>query len=119
MNQQETAQLLALTALVDNRPVTDEVRRMWHALIGDLDYQACVTAMQAHYRTSEKWIMPATIRGLVEEAEADARKAPSRELVRMRQWLLDHDIDYLAYEAGDAETVAAVARIKSTEVNRR
>lgn len=61
MNKQEIGQLLTLAALVDNRTVTAEACLMWHEIIGHLDYQQAVMAMQEHYRETTDWLMPAHV----------------------------------------------------------
>lgn len=111
MNKTETSQLLTLAALVDNRAVTPEAVVMWHGLLDDIDYGEAAEALKEYYRTSTKWLMPAHLRDLVEAARVAARKAPGKQLAETRQWLLDHDIDYLLYEAGAPEIVEQVRQL--------
>lgn len=61
MNRRETAQLLNLAALVDNRIVTDEKCEMWHTILADVDYEDAVRVMREHYRVSSAWLMPSHI----------------------------------------------------------
>lgn len=65
MNRQQVAQLLTLASLIDNRTVTDEACLMWHEVIGHLDYDLAVDALQAHYAGSTAWLLPAHLTGYV------------------------------------------------------
>ena len=111
MNRTEAGQLLALAALVDNRPITDETVIMWHGLLDDIDYGEAAEALKEYYRTSTRWLMPAHLRDLVEAAREEARKAPGKQIAETRQWLLDHGIDYLAYEAKGPAVVEQVRQL--------
>lgn len=116
MNKTETSQLLTLAALVDNRAITPEMVVMWHGLLDDISYEDAAEALKEHYRTSTRWLMPAHLRDLVAAAQAEAKKAPGREIAARRQWLLDNGIDYLAYEAGDPEAIAAAEAAKTKQL---
>jgi len=63
MNRQEVAQVLTLASLIDNRSITDEACRMWHDVIGHVDYDVAVEALRAHYTESTAWLLPAHITG--------------------------------------------------------
>ncbi len=39
--------------------------KAWHAVIGHLEYEACVKALHQHQRTSSEYLMPAHIVQLV------------------------------------------------------
>jgi hypothetical protein len=76
MNDLEVGKLLGLMALADTRkpPGDDGARKamidFWLGMVGDLRYADAAQAVQAHYRESRDWIMPADIRQRV----ADIRK---------------------------------------------
>ena len=106
MNTVETSKLLTIASLVDNRAVSPELVQVWQGLLDDIAFEDAVAALKAHYRTSAKWLMPATIRDFVLDAQVEARRAPSREKAAIRAWLLEHDIDWVRWEAGDGDTVA-------------
>jgi hypothetical protein len=72
MNRRQVGELLALAALVDNRAVTDEAGLMWHRLIGHLDYELAVEALQAHYAESTEWLLPAHITARVRQSRLAA-----------------------------------------------
>jgi hypothetical protein len=91
----QVGKLLGLMALADNRkpPEDDEGRRamiaFWLGQVGDLAYADAAEAVQAHYRDSREWIMPADIRRRVKAMRADrlARKplpAPPAEVADQR-----------------------------------
>jgi hypothetical protein len=50
MNLQQVGQLMTLASLMDNRQVTAESAQAWHVILADVDYDAAVTAMYAHFR---------------------------------------------------------------------
>lgn len=72
MNRQQVAQVLTLASLVDNRSVTDESARMWHDVIGHVDYEVAVEAIRAHFAESTAWLLPAHI---TQYARAEKLKA--------------------------------------------
>lgn len=61
MTLQQVGQLLTLVAMNDNRAWTPETALVWHEILGDLDYDAAVSAMYAHFRESTDYLMPAHI----------------------------------------------------------
>ena len=105
MNTVETSKLLTIASLVDNRAVSPELVQVWQGLLDDIAFEDAVAALKAHYRTSAKWLMPATIRDLVLDAQVEARRAPSREKAAIRAWLLEHDIDWVRWEAGEVDAI--------------
>lgn len=107
MNKTETSKILTLASMVDNRALSPELVSVWQALLDDITYEEAATALKEHYRTSEKWLMPATLRNLVNAGRLEARRAPQRDRSALRSWLLDHGIDWVAYEAGDQYAVSA------------
>lgn len=75
MNRQETAQLLTLAALVDNRTVTPEAVLAWHGIIGHLPYNDAAAALRSHYQGSTEWVMPAHIVGILRDRQRAATRA--------------------------------------------
>lgn len=61
MTLQQVGQLLTLVAMNDNRAWTPETALVWHEILGDLDYDAAVGAMYAHFRESTDYLTPAHI----------------------------------------------------------
>ena len=115
MNRTETSELLTLMSLVDNRAVTPEMVIVWHELLDGILYLEAVAAMKAHYRTSTKWLMPGHLVELVEQSRAEARREPAKQRRLMREWLDQHEIDWVRYEAGDPEVVAEAERARHRE----
>jgi hypothetical protein len=68
MNRQEVAQLLTMAALIDNRTITPEAIIMWHGVLGHVDYQPALVAVQDHFRETTAWLMPAHIIQRVRDA---------------------------------------------------
>lgn len=116
MNRTETSQLLTLIALVDNRPITPEVVVMWHELLDGITYQEAVDAMKRYYRENSKWLMPAHLVQIVENARRDQKREPARNRRLWREWLDARGIDWVRFEAGDPETLAAVEAAKQRQV---
>lgn len=115
MNRTETSELLTLMSLVDNRAVTPEMVIVWHEILDGILYLEAVAAMKAHYRTSTKWLMPGHLVELVEQSRTEARREPAKQRRLMREWLNQHEIDWVRYEAGDPDVVAEVAELRRTE----
>lgn len=107
MNKIETSKLLALASLVDNRTITPETVSMWHSILYDITFEEASDAMTEHFRTNPAYLMPVHLRTIVSEAEFEARRAPGREIAARRHALLEQGIDWIKFEAGDPDAVAA------------
>ena len=116
MNRTETSQLLALIALVDNRPVTPEVVVVWHELLDGITYAEAVAAMKAYYRDNAKWLMPAHIVEIVTASRREVSLEDGRRKRQMRDWLTELGIDWVQYEAGDPDTIAQVEQARQQAV---
>lgn len=68
MTLEETGELLAHAALVDNRKTDPAIVIAWHSILGDLPYADCEEAVRAHYAETSNWLMPAHVRNRVKEA---------------------------------------------------
>jgi hypothetical protein len=97
-------------ALADNRkpPEDDEGRKamitFWLSMVGDLAYPDAANAVQAHYRDSREWIMPADIRRRVAEIRQERLRAAGP--LQIPDELADHPHEALAWKQ---RTQAAVA----------
>ncbi|WP_427017831.1 hypothetical protein ACQCSX_04250 [Pseudarthrobacter sp. P1] len=61
MTPDQTKQLLAKAALIDNRNIDLETIRAWHEIIGHLDYPTALTALTIHRQESADYLQPAHI----------------------------------------------------------
>lgn len=61
MNVTETAKVLGLAAVVDNRVVDQATIAAWHDLIGALDFTDACEAVRTHRRTSTEYLLPAHV----------------------------------------------------------
>lgn len=103
MNKTEVAQLLTVASMVDNRTVAPETVEMWFPLVYDIDYDTAVTAVQMHFRESDKYLLPVHVRENVKRIRArqeyEARK--KRPAIEPRRITLDR-------EKFEQETAAAI-----------
>ena len=102
MDADEAGRLLGLMALADNRkpPEDDEGQKamiaFWLGMVGDLTYADAAQAVQAHYRESREWIMPADIRRLVAEIRQERLRAAGP--VEIPEELADRPLEALAWK---------------------
>lgn len=61
MDMEQTSQLLAKAALVDNRKVTPEVIMAWAEPLQRIPLDAALWALNRHRATSTEWLIPAHI----------------------------------------------------------
>lgn len=61
MEIQQTAQLLALIRIGDNRTVDRTVVAAWHDLVHDLPLDDALEAVRAHRRESTDYLLPAHV----------------------------------------------------------
>ena len=106
MNKLELAQLLTIASAVDNRTVAPETVNAWHPIVGHLDYEIAVEAVQLHFAESDKYLLPAHVNACarrVKDARArDARRAQPRQ-IEGNQITLDRDeFERLTQEAIEA-----------------
>ena len=110
MNGDEIGKLLGLMALADNRkpPEDDEGRKamisFWLSMVGDLAYPDAALAVQAHYRETREWIMPADIRSRVAELRQERLRAAGP--VEIPEELADQPAEALAWKQ---ERLTAIA----------
>lgn len=110
MDADEVGRLLGLMALADNRkpPEDDEGRKamitFWLSMVGDLAYADASQAVQAHYRDSRDWVMPADIRSRVAEIRQERLRAAGPVVIP--EELADSPAEALAWKQ---ERVTAIA----------
>jgi len=61
MNREDTAKLIGIVALGDNRTESDEMTIYWHDLLRDIRIEDALQAVTIHRRESTEWLQPAHI----------------------------------------------------------
>lgn len=61
MTLAETADLLSIAAAIDKRTLGESDVRAWQMVLDDIDFDAARDAVRAHYRETNKHVMPADI----------------------------------------------------------
>ncbi|MFK8850449.1 hypothetical protein [Streptomyces sp. Ac-502] len=61
MTLAETAELLAIAAGIDQRTIGDADVHAWQMVLHDIPFANAATALQAHYRSTNRRIMPSDI----------------------------------------------------------
>lgn len=99
MTPAETAKLLSKAALIDSRHIDRETVTAWHEIIGHLDYNDAMTALNIHRRMSIEYLMPAHIinnikRAREERATQENRQRalnppPPQPRTKMPEWFRD------------------------------
>ncbi|GEM_PF-2611448 len=79
MNIEQTANVLAKAAAIDNRNQSDAAILAWHEIIGDLDYRDALNAVAQHRRESDAYLMPVHIRRIAEKLRAERQDREHRE----------------------------------------
>lgn len=79
MNLTETADLLVLVAMLDNRKIDEGTVEMWHAIVGGYEFEDCKTALiNARQRDDITWLEPkhivSEVRKLKERRTIDERR---------------------------------------------
>lgn len=70
MTLTETAKVLGLIGVVDNRNVDQATIAAWHDLIGPLDFDDALAAVRDHRRVSTAYLLPAHVIGGVRSIRA-------------------------------------------------
>lgn len=65
MNKVEIARLLTIASMIDNRTVGPETVEEWHRVIGHLEFDPAREAVEAHFRESTTYLLPAHVTGHV------------------------------------------------------
>lgn len=85
MNKTETAKLLTIASMIDNRTVAPETVEAWHDVLGHLPYGLAKEAMSLHRRESTDYLMPAHITKNLPRVklklQTDIRAAKARGLI--------------------------------------
>lgn len=79
MTPQQTAAVLGLIAIVDNREQDEVTIRHWHDLIGDLDYDDACDAVRLHRRSSPDYLQPAHVIAGVKRIRAHRARLAARD----------------------------------------
>jgi len=74
LNIEETAKILAMIALIENRKFTDEQIAAWQVLLKDINVDHASQAVVRHYQGQTDQIKPAHIFKLSKEIKAEAGK---------------------------------------------
>lgn len=61
MTTDELAKLLARITVLDNRQVDRLTLEAWTPIVGELDYQDALDAVNEHFRTSDRYLLPVHI----------------------------------------------------------
>jgi len=85
MNKTETAKLLTIASMIDNRTVATETVEAWHMVVGHIDFDLAQEAMNLHWRESTEYLIPAHITKNLPRVrmkiETDVRSAKARHLI--------------------------------------
>ncbi|PVE95008.1 hypothetical protein [Microbacterium sp. TPD7012] len=71
MNTEEVTVLLARIQGLDNRQVDELTVQAWEPLMDDVEYEDAVNAVNEHFRTSDRYLLPVHVR---DYAQAFKRK---------------------------------------------
>lgn len=108
MNRDEVVSLLAYAAARDNRLPSDAMADAWLVDLGDLPFDLAVAAVNQHFRTSDKYLMPVHVRECARDIARDMRERA--ESIARRQ-----DLEQRALEGGPPpdDVKAAIADMAS------
>lgn len=74
MNLEETATVLAMVALVENRTFTDEQIAAWQSLLREIEVEHASSAVIKYYQNSTEAIKPAHIFKLSKDIKTEMKK---------------------------------------------
>lgn len=103
MNIDQTARLLALVQVIDNRRVDEATILAWHPLVSDLDFLEASEAVNLHRQESREYLLPAHV----------------RENVRRIQRATPFDEDELGNPSTDDGALGAQRRVKAARGRQR
>lgn len=83
MTRSQTAQVLAAIQCYDHRQVGESDVAAWHAVIGEYEFADCMAAVTAHFRESDKWMMPAHVVGYVKAQRRRAAELDHEQRTRV------------------------------------
>lgn len=70
MNREEVRELLTEASAIDGRPFTETMVMAWHKILRDLRPEQAMAALENHFATSDRRLMPAHIVEGVKEVRA-------------------------------------------------
>lgn len=113
MQVSEVAQLLLWAQGVDGRVLSELSARTWHQLIGHLDFDDALEAVQQHYREEHRWVMPADVLKLATPTPRYGADATAELLAEQKAaWCAAHGVTVEEFDEheGDMEWIKAVDR---------
>lgn len=113
MQVSEAAQLLLWAQGVDGRTLNELSARAWHQLIGHLDYEVALEAVQQHYREEHRWVMPADVLKLASPTPHHGPDVTAEMLAEQKAaWCEAHGVTVEEFDEheGDIEWIEAVSR---------
>lgn len=112
MNITQVGEVLAKAAAYDRRTIGKADALAWYEALSDLDVDACLAAVAAHYRGSTEWLMPAHIRRHVDEARHKAALKAEAQAAYERSRTLE--LTAVAHPGQRSpETEAAIAQVRA------
>jgi hypothetical protein len=114
MQVSEAAQLLLWAQGVDGRVLSELSARTWHQLIGHLDFDDALEAVQQHYREEHRWVMPSDVLERCVPAGPRYGVDATAELMaeQKQAWCEAHGVTVEEFDEheGDNEWIEAVSR---------
>ena len=122
MNESEVRMILAQSAAVDTRKITDAAIVMWHGLFREYSYGEVKWALMHHFATSTEYLMPAHLIAIVNTKRAEYRQMNPGLSLASDAWLEFEQLQELAAslcranrEAGFRYAVDAMEDTKELE----
>ncbi|WP_440708798.1 hypothetical protein [Herbiconiux sp. YIM B11900] len=116
MDEVQVAEFLTVVSMIDNRIVEPETVTAWHRVIGHLDYDTALAAMEMHFGESTVYLLPAHIAGnarRVREQRHPASLPPQREYEAHPR---PDNYEAMAAAAGDPVRFAAEVAIYNDQL---
>lgn len=113
MQVSEVAQLLLWAQSVDGRVLNEATARSWHQLIGHLDFEDALAAVQQHYREEHRWVMPADVLKLATPTPRYGIDATAELMAEQKaEWCAAHGVTVEEFDEheDDQEWIEAVSK---------
>lgn len=111
MQVSEVAQLLLWAQGVDGRVLSELSARAWHQMVGHLDFEDALEAVQQHYREEHRWVMPADVLKLAAPTRRYGPDVTAEMLAEQKAaWCEAHGVTVEEFDehADDVEWIRAV-----------
>lgn len=107
MQVSEVATLLGFAQGIDGRTLTELSARVWHQLIGDIDFDEALDAVKQHYREEHRWVMPSDVIDRCAPARMPYGPSASEELLAEQKaaWCAEHGTTPEEWDAHDHDDV--------------